>query len=148
MSFPMPYPMAAPSAICRMNMGMRSRGEPEDPVINEMSPSVRKTAIGSLLPDSNSSNGFKGSRRLTDLDRMTANTAAASVEDTIAPIRSPSVHDMPNATVTNHPTSPAVIATPSVESATPWPSTGRTLDHRVSNPPANKMNVSATTPRN
>jgi len=84
-----------------------------------MSPSVRKTAIGSLLPDSNSSNGFKGSRKLTDLDRITANTAAASVEETMAPMRSPSVQDISKATVANQPTSPAVIATPSVDSATP-----------------------------
>ncbi len=53
-------------------------------------PMVRKIAIGSLLPDSNSSNGFKGFLRRMRFDLRTANTAAASVEETIEPRSNPS----------------------------------------------------------
>ena len=50
-----------------------------------MTPSVENTAIGSLLPDSNSSNGFKLFPKLMLFERKTPKTAAASVDDTIAP---------------------------------------------------------------
>jgi len=52
-------------------------------------PTVRNTAIGSLLPDSNSSSGLSRPLRLTALDRRTAKTAAASVEETIDPRGTP-----------------------------------------------------------
>ena len=50
-----------------------------------MKPTVKRTAIGSLLPDSSSSRGFRVPRRPTFLDRRTEKTAAASVEEKSPP---------------------------------------------------------------
>ncbi|OQA02840.1 MAG: hypothetical protein BWY67_02515 [Bacteroidetes bacterium ADurb.Bin397] len=47
--------------------------------------------MGSLLPDSNSSNGLRLPFSPILFDRNTEKTAAASVDDTIAPIRNPSI---------------------------------------------------------
>jgi len=54
---------------------------------------VRKTAMGSLLPDSNSISGCIFPRRLTFESEAHLKTAAASVEDTMAPNKSPSGHE-------------------------------------------------------
>ncbi len=53
-------------------------------------PVVRKIAIGSLLPDSNSRSGLSGFFRLIRFDLKIANTAAASVDETIEPSNIPS----------------------------------------------------------
>ena len=59
-------------------------GEAIAPVINAIRLVVRKMAMGSLLPDSSSSNGLKSPFRLICLERRMENTAAASVEEMIA----------------------------------------------------------------
>lgn len=95
---------------------------------------VRKAAIGSLLPDSYSSSGWSLPRKLTLRLRRIANTAAASVEETIEPssrhhskegfsvkprysgkYRNPAVKS-PNV---NSPTKSAVSSTPRLDSTLP-----------------------------
>lgn len=76
----------------------------------------------------------------------TENTAAASVEDMIAPTSSPVVSENPNTQAATEPAMSAVTATPMVASATPCPRTGRMSSQAVSRPPEKRMNASATTP--
>ena len=52
---------------------------------------VKKYAMGSLLPLSSSSIGLMPSRRLMLLERRIENTAAASVEEIIAPSNKASI---------------------------------------------------------
>jgi hypothetical protein len=73
-------------------------------------------------------------------------TAAASVEDTIAPSKRPSRNENPWTQATNIPMSSAVISTPIVESDTPCHMMGRIADHSVSNPPENRIKTSAVIP--
>lgn len=103
--------------------------------------------MGSLLPDSNSRSGLMSPFKPTLRARSTANTAAASVDETIAPSSKPSSREKPSTPAPNAPTSAAVTTTPSVESARARPTTGRTLSHAVSSPPAKRMKTSATTPK-
>ena len=53
--------------------------------MREIIATVKKTAIGSLLPLSNSRSGFKLFLRLIFFERKTLNTAAASVDEIIPP---------------------------------------------------------------
>src|SRR6476646_4514194 len=115
-------------------------------VSNWMMARVNTTPIGSLLPDSSSSRLAKVGGSFAFLARSTMNTAAASVEETIAPSKSPSRNDHPWTTETNHPTKRAVSNTPMVDSDKPFHSTSRTLAHSVSSPPENRINTSAITP--
>ena len=74
------------------------------------------------------------------------NTAAASVDDTMLPSSNPSIHDQPSSTTAPHPTTAAVASTPTMDSDSAPASCGRASDQRVSMPPANRMNASATVP--
>jgi len=109
---------------------------------------VRKSAIGSLLPDSSSRSGLSLPLRLTFRDRITAKTAAASVEDMTAPNSSPSWSENPSTGMANSPTATAVSRTPNVARAMPWPRTGRIIRQLVSRPPENKMKAKASVPTN
>jgi len=95
--------------------------------------------MGSLLPDSSSSSGFRFPLRLTLRDRRTEKTAAASVEEMIEPSRNPSRGESPPTTVMNQPARAAVTKTPSVARIPPWIRTGRTWVQLVDNPPAKRM---------
>ena len=57
------------------------------PSTSDIAVRVSAKAMGSLLPDSNSSVGFRRCLRPTPLERSTENTAAASVDDIMAPSR-------------------------------------------------------------
>jgi hypothetical protein len=107
---------------------------------------VRKTAIGSLLPDSTSRIPRTRRGRLTPLPRRIANVAAASVEEMIAPIRNPSSIRIPNAQCAMSATTSAVIATPAVARTVAAFQLDRTVGHSVSNPPEKRMKTSAITP--
>ncbi len=106
---------------------------------------VRITAIGSLAPDSISSVARTRSLRCTPLPRRIANTAAASVEETIAPSSiasgqlKPSAY-APRASIT------AVPMTPNVASTLAGAATARTDRSGVLKPPSNRMRTSATVP--
>ena len=106
----------------------------------------RKTAIGSLLADSNSSRDLSlGLSRASDV-RMAAKTAGASVEETIA-LRSREVSKgrpiMKKAPPNKN---NAVKKTPAVERSEPRNSSLLTLFQLVSNPPLNRMKISARVP--
>lgn len=73
---------------------------------------VRKTAIGSFVPDSASNTEV--SSRLMFLLPSTANTAAASVDPTMAPNRKPSSHETPRIYLAKTPTITVVKTTPRV----------------------------------
>jgi hypothetical protein len=103
--------------------------------------------MGSLLPLSNSSRGRKLPFNPILFDLMIENTAAASVDDTIAPRRSPSRRLISRSQDANNPTETAVINIPTVDSARPLRRTGFTLCHLVSRPPEKRMNVRAIIPR-
>jgi hypothetical protein len=107
---------------------------------------VRKMAIGSLLPDSNSSKGLKGSLRLMRFDLRILNTAAASVEETIDPISMASKKENLKMRMTNNPVRRAVIKTPAVDSAAPGLIMGLISFHLVLKPPANIIKTRATRP--
>ena len=82
-----------------------------------MSAIVRITATGSLIPDSTSSVPPTRCLSWIPLPRSTANTAAASVDETIAPSRNDALHGRPSAcatTATMHivPTTPTVASRP------------------------------------
>jgi len=84
--------------------------------------------------------------RLTPRRRSTANTAAASVEETMAPTRRPVRSSKPNTSQANKPTRPAVKTTPTVERRIPRLMTGRMTRQFVSSPPENSMKASAMVP--
>src|SRR5690606_35000757 len=96
--------------------------------------------------DSSSSSGRSGGCRLTLRDRRMANTAAASVEDTIEPSSRPVVVDTSSTRAATRPVTTAVTSTPAVASRSPGASTGRTARQSVSNPPPKRMKARATTP--
>lgn len=107
---------------------------------------VNKTASGSLLPDSNSKREVSPFLIPILLVLRTLNTAAASVEDTIAPKRNPIIGSKPITKIANKATNKQVRSTPKVPREIPFQSTGFTLVQSVSKPPENKMNANAMEP--
>ena len=81
-------------------------------MITWINPIVKKIAIGSLLPDSNSSNGLRLFLRLTFFDLNTLKTAAASVEEIIAPKSKPYKISMFSKSDASTPKTNAEIITP------------------------------------
>ena len=143
---PIVMPITVPTAICITKNKTSSPKEVEGSVNSRISAIVNTTAIGSLLPDSNSSNWTNRRGNLAFRARSTMNTAAASVDDTIAPSKRPSRNENPWTQETNTPTSNAVSSTPIVERDRPCHRIGRTSAHSVSNPPANRIKTSAMIP--
>ena len=82
-----------------------------------MKASVRKTAIGSLTPDSISSVAATRSFRVTPERVSSANTAAASVEPTIEPSSSAVQASRPANSTPATAVMPALITTPTVASS-------------------------------
>ena len=106
--------------------------------------STRMTAGASLKPDSASSR--PASRRGNGSTRSTEKTAAASVEDTMAPSSSASCQSIrssrcaPTAVIT------VLITTPTVASAAAGASTLRMSANLVVRPPSTRMTASAAVP--
>ena len=107
---------------------------------------VRKTANGSLLPDSTSSVAATRGRRRSPRAWSRKNTAAASVEATTAPTSSASIQPRPSAYVATGAVSAAVSRTPTVASTSAGASTLRKVAKRVRKPPSNRIRASATEP--
>ncbi|MCY1350632.1 hypothetical protein D9M71_478870 [compost metagenome] len=105
---------------------------------------VRNTAIGSLLPDSISRVAV--TRSFRPLPPSRENTAAASVEPTMAPISRPSIQLRWNSQAAAMPVSPAVISTPTVASDSAGQSATRKLATRVRRPPSRRITASARLP--
>ncbi len=136
---PSTYPRSPPTTICCTNIGASVSIDVPGARIRAMTPVVRKTAIGSLLPDSNSRNGRRFPFRRARAIRRTEKTAAASVDETTAPRSNPVSGERPRTRHANRPRMTAVRTTPTVERATPGQNMGRTSSHRVSKPPAKRM---------
>ena len=121
-------------------------GESAVPVIRPMSPTVRKMAMGSLEPLSTSrvSESRRGSRR--PLVRRMENTAAASVEPTMAPSSRPCSSGMSSTRAAARPVRPEVRATPRVARLKAGRQTARTECIEVRRPPSNRMSARATLP--
>ena len=109
-----------------------------------ISDTVRNTAIGSLLPDSISSVAVTRWFRPRPPSRL--NTAAASVEPTIAPISMPSSRLRLNSQAATKPVSPAVTSTPRVANDSDGHNATRKLSTRVRMPPSSRMIASARLP--
>ena len=105
---------------------------------------VRNTAMGSLLPDSISRVAVTRSLRPRPPSRE--NTAAASVEPTMAPISRPCSRLRSNSQAAATPVRPVVIITPTVASDSAGQSATRKLDTRVRMPPSSRITASARLP--
>jgi hypothetical protein len=110
------------------------------------SATVRKIAIGSLLPDSISSVEPTRSCRLAPCVRSSANTAAASVEPTMAPSSMPCSQCRPSTQPAHSPTSAAVITTPKVARLSAGHRATRKVARWVRMPPSKMMTASASVP--
>ena len=106
-----------------------------------------------------SRSGYKFPVKPILLDLRTENTAAASVEETIAPSKSPSENEIPLTPIKKESKEPSmnqakvpsnnmVMKTPTVERLNPFPKTGRIAFHSVSNPPEKRMKIRAKSPIN
>ncbi len=93
------------------------------------------TAIGSFTPDSSSSTCATRRRTWIRAPRRTEKTAAASVDETIAPKRAASGQGRPTARAASAAKS-AVRATPAVARTAAGARTRRTLANGVESPPS------------
>ncbi|SPD65378.1 protein of unknown function [Cupriavidus taiwanensis] len=99
-----------------------------------------------MMPDSISSTLATRSLSRMPLLLSVENTAAASVEPTMAPSSSPSRQSMPSSQAANIPTSAAVTSTPTVASDRDGLSATRKVAKRVRSPPSSRMMASARLP--
>jgi hypothetical protein len=111
--------------------------------MNSIRSSVRKIAIGSLLPDSISSVALTRSLRLSPRPCSNENTAAASVDDTMAPISRPTSTGRPSSQAEASPATSAVIITPTVASTNAGRNPTRNDSTRVRMPPSSRITASA-----
>ena len=109
-----------------------------------MNPRTSRTATGSFMPASPSS--VRARRRRSVESRSTAKIAAPSVEDTIAPIRSPSSALMSNSRLAPKPTMTAVTSVPTVARLKAGTNTGRISCQPEARPPSNRISASAMMP--
>jgi hypothetical protein len=109
-----------------------------------MQSSTIRISIGSLSPDSASS--VRATRRRSVEPRSTAKIAAASVEATIPPRSRLRSHEKSNRRWAAAPTTPAVIAVPTIASRNAGPSTGPTSANPAESPPSNRISARAAIP--
>ena len=107
---------------------------------------VRKIAIGSLVPDSISRVAPVRSFSSSPARRNRPNTAAASVEPTIAPISMASSQDRSRIQYAAAPVMAAVISTPTVARESAGLRLTRNVLLRVPSPPSNRIIASARLP--
>ena len=122
-------------------------------VSTEIIVAVMIYAIGSLLPDSNSSSGRRLCFSLMPLLLRMENTDDASVDDIVAAISKAkgkvTTLKLPYSWKTPHrarPLNSHVSSTPTVASVMPGPSTGLMSTNLVPMPPANRMTHNAMLP--
>src|SRR6185437_1534326 len=124
-------PITAPASSSYVINATTSTGDPVGPLDSMM---TRMITGASLIPDSISSVAV--SRAGSPSTRRVENTAAASVEETIEPSRTP-VRQLVSSSTTAAPAVTATLtATPSVDSTTESGTAGRTAVHRVVRPPS------------
>ena len=139
--------MVAPTISCTTTLPASCVHETASPptVIAVVNASVRSTASGSLSPDSSSNVAPTRRCIVSPLPRSTLNTAAASVDDTIAPSNNASGQLSPKSHAPSA-TSAAVAKMPTVAREVAAPQYGRTLLSGVFIPPSNKISTSAMVP--
>ena len=113
---PTPSPTAAPMPICIRNSLSSPRPSGTSLAMTWMRPMVRKIAIGSLDALSTSNSAFSRLRMWMLALRNCANTAAASVDPTMAPISRPFISGQSRIFAAARPVTTAVTSTPSVAS--------------------------------
>jgi hypothetical protein len=113
---PPKIPIAAPSSASVASVSRTCCQEPSRLTRNSISSKVRKTANGSLLPDSTSRVAATRGRRCRPPAWIRKNTAAASVEATVAPSSSDSTQGRPSIQWAAGAVSIAVTSTPAVAS--------------------------------
>ena len=139
-------PMIKPSTVSRRKTTIAC-DQPWSPASrNSTSSKVRKTAKGSLVPDSTSSVARTRGRSLRPRVLINKNTAAASVEATTAPTSSACIQEMFSASLAIGAVSSVVISTPTVASVVAGASTLRKVAKRVRRPPSNRISASAIEP--
>jgi hypothetical protein len=106
---------------------------------------VRITATGSLMPDSTSSVPPTRCLSWMPLLRSTENTAAASVDETIAPSRNDELHGRPSR-LAKKATMHIVPITPTVASSPAGAIERRSVSTGVFRPPSNRISASAADP--
>ena len=124
-----------PSAVC-----------PAGSTFKAINPVTNKIANGSLAPDSSSSVAWTRSFNLTPPLRSSENTAAASVEPTIAASNSPKRQSTSSSHVTNTPSIITVASTPQVASVIAGFSPTRNDLKEVRSPPSSKIQANAACP--
>ena len=147
-AYPPARPKMPPRPICRMKRCRSSRAmfSPPPRMISSTSDMVRNTAIGSFEPDSTSSVLRVRSRRLMPPTRNRKNTAAASVELTIAPNKSATSHGTSSTSHVTPPMTPVVIITPMVARTNEGPAAILNVRSWVSKPLSNRIRASAMEP--
>ena len=105
-------------------------------IISPISALTSRMAIGSLQPLSSSSVARMRELRRTPLLRIRENTAAASVEPTIAAIKSPMRQSICRKKVVNAPSRATVAITPQLASTAAGLSARRKLSNLVRRPPS------------
>ena len=144
-SQPPPRPITAPMPNSRTRSTSRLKCKPVWPLASmSIRVTVRNTAIGSLLPDSISR--LAVTRSLRPLPPNSENTAAASVEPTMAPISRPWIRLRSNSQAAAMPVSPVVISTPTVASESAGHRATRKLATRVRRPPSRRITARARLP--
>ena len=102
--------------------------------------------MGSLLPDSTSSVALVRSLSCSPAERNRPNTAAASVDPTMAPISSDSSQLRSSRKCVTRPVMPAVSTTPTVASDSAGPRLTRNVSRRAPWPPSKMMMANARLP--
>ena len=115
----MTKPIIPPASIWTTNFTASSLKGTSGLVSHVIAVIVKNTAIGSLLPDSNSNMGFKVPLSPIFWVRKIENTAAASVDEIIAPSRNASLYVNWGSIAMGTAAATAVNNTPKVESTTP-----------------------------
>ena len=111
-----------------------------------MNASVKYTAIGSLTPDSISSVAATRSLSATPDRVSNANTAAASVEPTMAPSSHAVPQSSPSSSTAAAAVMPAPSNTPTEASIEAGRSPVRNLENEVRKPPSSRITARATLP--
>ena len=149
---PQPSPSKVPQPNCCSSDSitspalMASAVPPATASAMAMNVSVRYTAIGSFMPDSISSVAATRSFRCTPEDFSSENTAAASVEPTMAPTSKASGQDKSSSQCAAAPVMAVHTTTPTVANSSEGRKPVRNVLMSVRRPPSSKITASATLP--
>ena len=146
-----PKPPASPQSAPMPNCSISSRAKDQLKLVWPLASistrvMVRKIAIGSFDPDSISSVAPTRCFRFNPLPCSSENTAAASVEPTMAPSSRPCSQCSSSSQAVSAPVSAALISTPRLARDTAGHSPTRKFSTRVRMPPSSRMIANARLP--